>query len=200
MSHPPEHQPAPDGSATDGAVIGERSPTDGSGDLGTAGAPGRSRGLDWRCAAGGTDGSGTTTGPSVSGGSGDGFAGTCDALAAAEAALAFLARADAASLPVAEQAACLRALGRVESAQVAAHASILGAFTAQAGYEDDGHGGPKAWLVWQARVTRGAAAGALGWSRRLAEHPAVAAALTAGEISESWARKLCEWSDRLPEH
>ena len=54
----------------------------------------------------------------------------------------------------------------------AARARILAAFTAQAGYEADGHGGPKPWLIWQTRITRGAAEGALGWSRRLAEHPA----------------------------
>src|SRR5262249_52537051 len=30
-------------------------------------------------------------------------------------------------------------------------------------------------------------------------HPAVAEALAAGEISESWARQICEWSDLLPE-
>src|SRR6185437_10026936 len=122
------------------------------------------------------------------------FAGTADALAAVEAGLAFLARADAASLPIAEQAECLRALARVGSAHTAAQARILGPFTAQAGYEADGHGGPKPWLVWQTRITRGAAEGALGWSRRLSDHPHVADALTAGEVTESWARKLCEWT------
>jgi hypothetical protein len=146
---------------------------------------------------GGTGGPGGRGGTSGSSGSG-GFAGTADALAAVEAGLAFLARADAAALTVAEQAACLRGLTRAESAHTAAHARILTAFTAQAGYEDDGHAGPRAWLVWQARITRGAATGALGWARRLAGHPLVAGALAAGEISESWARKLCEWTDRLP--
>jgi hypothetical protein len=126
------------------------------------------------------------------------FAGAGDALAAAATALAFLARADATSLPAAELAICLRELRRIESICTAAQAKILTAFTAQAGYELDGHGGPKPWLIWQTRITRGAAAGALGWSRRLSEHPAVADALAAGEISESWARKLCSWTDRLP--
>src|SRR5690348_18492052 len=101
-------------------------------------------------------------------------------------------------MPSAELAVCLRELARAESAHTAAHAKVLTAFTAQAGYELDGHGGPKAWLVWQTRITRGAAADALGWSRRLAEHPHIADALTAGAITESWARKLCAWSDRLP--
>ena len=35
--------------------------------------------------------------------------------------------------------------------------------------------------------------------QRLATHPTVADALTAGEISESWARQICEWTDLLPD-
>jgi hypothetical protein len=34
--------------------------------------------------------------------------------------------------------------------------------------------------------------------RRLAAHPVVAAALAEGELSGSWARAVCGWSDRLP--
>ncbi len=48
------------------------------------------------------------------------------------------------------------------------------------------------------RITRGAAAGAMGWMRRLSAHPAVAAALAAGELSGSWARAVCAWTDLLP--
>ena len=56
----------------------------------------------------------------------------------------------------------------------------------------------RAWLRWQTRVTKGAAAAATAWARRLAAHPVIAQALAAGEISASWARELCCWSDRLP--
>jgi hypothetical protein len=35
--------------------------------------------------------------------------------------------------------------------------------------------------------------------RRLAAHPAVADALAAGRISESWGRQICEWTELLPE-
>jgi hypothetical protein len=76
---------------------------------------------------------------------------------------------------------------------------VLGAFSAQCGYEDDGHGSPGSWLAWQARMTRGAAGGAVGWMRRLAAHPLVGTALAGGSISESWARKICDWSGLLPE-
>ena len=51
---------------------------------------------------------------------------------------------------------------------------------------------------WQTRVTSGAAAGAVGWARRLAAHPAVGDALAAGEISASWAREICAWTGQLP--
>src|SRR5260221_8937156 len=35
--------------------------------------------------------------------------------------------------------------------------------------------------------------------RRLAAHPAVAGALAAGRISESWGQQICEWTGLLPE-
>jgi Domain of unknown function (DUF222) len=121
-----------------------------------------------------------------------------EAMAMAEAGLARLASADAGSLTTAEQADCLRALERMESRHTAARASVLAAFTAQGGCEDDGHGSTRTWLKWQTRVTGGAAAGAIGWMRRLSAHPAVRDALAAGDISESWARQVCEWTEKLP--
>jgi Domain of unknown function (DUF222) len=122
-----------------------------------------------------------------------------EAMEMAQAGLARLATADVASLPTAEQAECLLALERMESWHTAGRARVLGAFSAQAGYEDDGHGSARSWLRWQTRVTSAAAGGALGWSRRLSAHPAVAGALARAEISPSWARQLCDWTDLLPE-
>ena len=121
------------------------------------------------------------------------------AVAMARAGLAWLAAADATALTGAEQAQCLRGLERAEAVHTAARARVLAAFCAGGGYEDDGHGSAKTWLRWQTRVTPGAAAGAMGWMRRLARHPAVRDALAAGRISGSWARQVCEWSDLLPE-
>jgi hypothetical protein len=120
-----------------------------------------------------------------------------DALAMLDRALAALARADAGSLPTAVQAQALRALERAEARHTAARARILAAFTAQDGYECDGQGSARTWLRWQARVTGGAAAAATAWARRLAAHPVIARALADGEISASWARELCDWTDRL---
>jgi hypothetical protein len=123
---------------------------------------------------------------------------TRDALAAVRAGLSFLAGADAASLPVDEMAGCLRELERAESVQTAARARVMSAFNSQAGFEADAARSAKGWLVWQTRITRGAAAGAMGWMRRLAVHTAVAEALASAEISSSWARQVCIWSDLLP--
>ena len=121
-----------------------------------------------------------------------------DAVAMAQAGLAYLANANMASAPAAAQAECLRGLERAGSLATAARAGVLAAFMAGGGYEDDGQGSARAWLRWQTRVTSGAAAGAVAWARRLAAHPAVGDALAAGDISASWAREICAWTGQLP--
>jgi hypothetical protein len=122
-----------------------------------------------------------------------------EAVAMTRSGLAWLAGTDAGALTAAEQADCLRELERAESLHTAARASVLAAFAAAGGFENDGHGSARTWLKWQARITGGAAAGAIGWMRRLAAHPAVRDALAAGIISASWAREFCDWTDLLPE-
>src|SRR5512142_2843996 len=88
------------------------------------------------------------------------------ALAAVRSGLAFLNQVAAADLPGAVQAGCLRELARAESAYTAAHARMLGAFSAAGTYEDDGQQTARSWLRWQTRVSFGAAAGVVGWMRR----------------------------------
>jgi Domain of unknown function (DUF222) len=122
-----------------------------------------------------------------------------EALVMLDRALDALNGSDAGSLPVAVQAQVLRALGTAEAKHTAARAHVLAAFTAQDGFEDDGQGSARMWLKWQTRITSGAAAGAVGWARRLAAHPVIAQALARGEISPSWARVICDWSERLPD-
>ena len=122
-----------------------------------------------------------------------------EALAAVRSGLAYLNQVAAADLPGVVQADCLRELAKAESAYTAAHARMLGAFAASGAHEDDGQQSERAWLKWQTQVTTGAAAGAVGWMKRLTAHPAVRAALAAGRISPSWARHICAWTDQLPE-
>jgi Domain of unknown function (DUF222) len=107
------------------------------------------------------------------------------------------------------QAQCLRALEQVNSMGTAARASILGAFTSGQGYSADADYSPRAWLINRTRITKGAAVACTAWVRRAAAHPQVAhpqvahpqvaQALAAGEISESFARTICIWTDKLPE-
>jgi len=106
--------------------------------------------------------------------------------------------ADAAGMAAEAQAECLLALEEMDAVKTAARAKILGAFTAAQGYAADADYSPRSWLIHRTRITRGAAAGHLAWARRAAAHPRVAAALADGEISESYARKICEWDDKLP--
>ena len=142
--------------------------------------------------AGGTDGGGTDGGA-------DGFASAAQALDAVRAGLAYLAAADAAGLTAGEQADCLRGLAAAESVQLAAAAKVLAAFEAAGAYAADGQAGAKGWLRWQTRITRPAAGAAMGWMRRLSAHPTVAAGLARAELSPSYARRICDWSDVLPE-
>ena len=49
-------------------------------------------------------------------------------------------------------------------------------------------------------MTKGAAPGHLGWSRRAVTHPQVMEALAEGTVlTESMARTVCGWTDKLPE-
>src|SRR6266704_3053990 len=42
------------------------------------------------------------------------------------------------------------------------------------------------------------AAGYTAWARRTATHPQVVQALAEGEMSESFGRAICTWTDKLP--
>jgi Domain of unknown function (DUF222) len=126
------------------------------------------------------------------------FASTREALGALRAAMGYLAAADATAMAAGAQAECLLALEEMAAVQTAARAAVLGAFTAAQGYTADGDYSARSWLIHRTRITRGAAAAHVAWARRAAAHPRVAAALAEGGVSESYARKICEWSDKLP--
>ena len=81
----------------------------------------------------------------------------------------------------------------------AARASILAAFTSAQGYSADADYSPKAWLINRTRITKGTAVVYTAWVRRAAAHPEVVRVLAAGELSESYARMICAWTDKLPE-
>ena len=124
---------------------------------------------------------------------------TAEATAMIEAGLSFLAAADATAMAVAEQARLLGAMERLHSVLTAARTSVLGAFTAGQGYAAEADYSARTWLMHKTGVTRGAAAAYTAWVKRAAGHPRAAAALAAGEVPESVARTLCQWTDRLPD-
>ena len=120
-----------------------------------------------------------------------------EALAGLEASLGYLAVADVAGWPADALAGCLKALGRVESVHLAARSRAMAAFNAAGGFEADGQATVGTWLRWQTQITNGASHGATGWMKRLAVHPRVCAALGAGQVTASFARLICDWSDLL---
>jgi hypothetical protein len=127
------------------------------------------------------------------------FASVSEAMDMVQAGLSYLAAADAAQLDAETQAACLRGLEQTDAIATAARASFLAAFTAGKGYSADADYSARAWLMHRTGITRGAAASRTAWANRAETHPAVVAALAAGEVSESYARAICQWTGRLPE-
>jgi hypothetical protein len=121
-----------------------------------------------------------------------------EALDMVRAGLGYLAAVDAAQLGTAAQAECLRELERAEAVLTAARAFILAGFTAGQGYSGDADYSPRAWLIHQTRVSKGAAVAHTAWARRTTTHPRVVAALATGELSESYGRTICRWTDKLP--
>ena len=126
------------------------------------------------------------------------FASTREALGMLRVAMGYLAAADPTTLAADAQAERLQELEQIDAIEAAARAKILGAFTAGQGYCADGDYSPRSWLIHRTRH-RVATGGHVAWARRAAAHPQVAAALAGGQIpSESYARKLCDWTDKLP--
>ena len=128
------------------------------------------------------------------------FASVTEAAEMVRAGLGFLAAADATALAAETQAQCLQILEQANAMSTAARTSILAAFTAAQGYTADADYSPRAWLIHQTRVTKGAAVGLhrVG-PRRAAAHPQVAArAGGRGDIGVVRPDDL-PWTDKLPE-
>ncbi len=127
------------------------------------------------------------------------FASMSQALEVACAALGFAAAADPAGLPDAAKADCLRGYERAAALLTAGRAWLLGSYTASQGYSADAEYSAGAWLRHRTKVTRAAARGHVAWARRAAAHPQVLAELAEGTVlTESMARAICGWTDRLP--
>jgi hypothetical protein len=123
---------------------------------------------------------------------------TDDALAMLQASLDHLVAADWRGLGGQAQGLALRSLGAAQAKWTVAHAGALAAFDSCGGYVADGHPSVRAWLRFQGRVTRPAAANLDRWAGLLWRHPLLRQALAASEVSPSWARQFAEWTGRLP--
>src|SRR6516162_8194325 len=113
--------------------------------------------------------------------------------------LRHLTTTDPTALAAQAQAECLHGLEQADAMSTAARAWFLGAFTSGQGYAEDADYSPAAWLIHRTRITKGAARGHMGWARRVQAHPQVALALAEGTVlTESMARTVCGWTDKLP--
>jgi hypothetical protein len=122
-----------------------------------------------------------------------------EALGMLTSAMGYLSATDATAMAAETQAQCLRILEQVTAMGTAARASILAAFTSGQGYAADADYSPRAWLINRTQITKGAAVAYTAWVRRAAAHPQIVQALAKGEMSESFARTICQWTDKLPE-
>ena len=114
--------------------------------------------------------------------------------------LSYLATADPTSLAARDQAECLQGFEQADAMNTAARAWFLSAFAAGQGYAEDADYSPTAWLIHRTRITKGAARGHLGWARRVLAHPQIAIALAEGTaLTESMARTICGWTDKVPQ-
>ena len=127
-----------------------------------------------------------------------GFASPADAAGMLDASLDHLAAVDWASLGTQAHGEMLAYLQRAQAKLTVVNAAVLAAFTAQSGYEPDGHKSARAWLINKTGISKGAAGAAVAWDRRLRRHRQIAAAMTAGGISDSWAKEIAGWTDKLP--
>jgi hypothetical protein len=126
-------------------------------------------------------------------------ASTGEALGMLTSAMRYLATAPATQMPAEVQARCLITLEQLDAMGTAARARILAAFTAAQGYCHDGDYSPRSWLIHKTRVTKATAVGHGGWSRRAETHPRIITALADGDLSRSYARAICTWTDKLPQ-
>ncbi|HJY71155.1 MAG TPA: DUF222 domain-containing protein, partial [Streptosporangiaceae bacterium] len=126
-------------------------------------------------------------------------ASTAEAIAMVVTGLRHLAVTDPTGMAVQAQAECLLALEQADAISAAARARILAAFTAGRGYAADADYSPASWLIHRTRISKGAARAHLAWAHRDTVHPQVVAALAEGTVlSESMARTICGWTDKLP--
>ncbi|HEX4397307.1 MAG TPA: hypothetical protein VH136_06710, partial [Trebonia sp.] len=110
-----------------------------------------------------------------------------DALRMMNAGLDYLNGPEATDLDPAACGTVLRSLAEVQAKFTAAHAAVLARFDAADAHDSDGYGTSASWLDAMANMTRPDAKAEVRQMRLLRDHPVLAAALAAADISKSWA-------------
>ena len=120
------------------------------------------------------------------------------AMRAAREAAEFLSSPAAAGTDGAGCGEVLTALAEVRDKLTAANAAFLRKFDAADAHAADGHQTSSSWLAAKCRMTRRAAKAQVRQMRVLAARPVLHEALAAGDLSESWAGSIAEWTRKLP--
>ena len=128
--------------------------------------------------------------------SGDTFETAPDALRTAAAAMDYLNSATDLAGPACGE--LLIALGEIQAKLTAAHTRLLRRFDTANAHDADGYGSSSAWLAAKAGMSKKAARTAVRQMRQLADRPLLDTALAAGDITDSLAFTLADWTRKLP--
>ncbi len=122
-----------------------------------------------------------------------------DALGMARAGLGYLNSPAVADIDGVACGEVLISLGELQAKVAAARLTFLAKFDAAAGHDVDGYGSSSAWLAAKTKMTRQAAKATVRQMRRQAGHDELRDAMAAGQIPESLAAQIAEWTGKLPQ-
>jgi hypothetical protein len=114
--------------------------------------------------------------------------------------LDYLAAADLHALGTDTQGQVLKELAAITAQLSAVQGAVLAVFDAAGGPEQAGCRSAATWLARNTQATKSAAKSQQKWSRIQQAHPAVAEAMSSGQLSESFARQITDWTRTLPGH
>ncbi len=125
-------------------------------------------------------------------------ASAADALEKLQTLVGYLADLDAASMPAAALATCIRELVQADAVTTAALAQMLAAYDAKDGHLADGQRSLGTWLVHMARVTRAQAAQYKAMRALPRDHQPLLAGLRVRAVTKSVALQLAKWTQAIP--
>jgi hypothetical protein len=130
--------------------------------------------------------------------SGEAFGGAADALQVAGAALDYLNSPAVAGQDGSTCGELLIGLGELQAKLTAAHAAFLRRFDAASAHDTDGYGSSSSWLAAKAGMSKGAARASVRRMRQLGDRPLLGTALADGDITDSLAFTIADWTRKLP--